>query len=452
MIKKHVQIFSKFDIYDKKWYNINHVIKFRGDIILKKRIMISLLFGLIICCTAVYSFGTTGIVNTDTLRLRKSNSKESSILTLLSIDEKVEILTRTEDGWYKVKYTDYQGKNYEGYVSEDYITVKDDSTIQKEPSEEIETSEEENNANTEVTNPQEEVGTEEKVEESTTKIIKKGKKVYTIPLINSNTIKILEKDVNVEVLTELNGWSYVSTDEFEGWVRTSDLTATDAQKKVGYISGTSVNFREQPDTSGEVIKKLSRNKKVVILEETNGWTKIEVDGKQGYVNAQYVSDKKVETTARSSSRRTTNKTTTTQQTNTSKTETTENKQVSNASISEIVAYAKKYLGYKYVYGGATPAGFDCSGFTQYVYKHFGYSLSRTSRSQAGDGAAVSKSNLQQGDIICFSGSSGSKKITHVGMYIGGGKFIHAANSRKGVIISDVDGDGFYYVCARRIVK
>ena len=421
---------------------------------MKKRIIISLLSGLVICSTAAYSFGTTGIVNTDTLRLRKSNSTDSSILTLLSVDEKVEILTRTEDGWYKVKYTDYQGKEYEGYVSGDYITVKEDNeTIPTtNPSEEIETSEEENN---EQEQPQEEVGTEENVEKSTTKIIKKGEKVYTVPLVNTNTTNILEKDITVEILTELNGWSYVISDEFEGWVRTDKLTESNAKKKTGYISGNSVNFREQPDTSGKVISKLSRNKQVVILEENNGWTKIEVSGKQGYVNAQYVSDKKVATTSRSSSRRTNTTTTANTQNKTANTETkNEPKEevISNANTSEIVAYAKKYLGYKYVYGGSTPSGFDCSGFTQYVYKHFGYSLSRTSRSQAGDGVGVSKANLQQGDIICFSGSSGSKKISHVGMYIGGGKFIHAANARKGVIISNVDGDGFYYVCARRIVK
>ena len=77
---------------------------------MKKRIIISLLCGLVICCTAVYSFGTTGIVNTDTLRLRSSNSTDSSILTLLSINDKVEILTRTDNGWYKVKYTDVNTK------------------------------------------------------------------------------------------------------------------------------------------------------------------------------------------------------------------------------------------------------------------------------------------------------------------------------------------------------
>lgn len=97
------------------------------------------------------------------------------------------------------------------------------------------------------------------------------------------------------------------------------------------------------------------------------------------------------------------------------------------------------------------SGFDCSGFTTYVYKHFGVSLSRTSRGQSSNGKAVSKENLSVGDIICFSSSSRSKTIGHVGIYIGGGKFIHSANSRQGVIISNVSGDGYYFVTARRVI-
>ena len=419
---------------------------------MKKRIIISLLCGLVICCMAAYSFGTTGIVNTDTLRLRKSNSTDSSIITLLSIDDKVEILERTDNGWYKVKYTDAKTQTeYEGYVSGEYITVKESESIpESNKSEENKPSEEEKN-----NVPQEEVGTEEEtvVENTTSKIINKGEKVYIIPLINSSTTKILENDVNVEVMSELNGWSYVTSDSFEGWVRTDKLREADTKNKVGYINANSVNFREQPDASGEIISTLSRNNKLEIIEENNGWTKVKYNGDVGYIATRYISDSKteVETTSRSAaSRRVAKATSTNTETNT--TDVTDTVVASNATTSEVIAYAKNYLGYKYVHGGNTPSGFDCSGFTQYVYKHFGYSLSRSSSSQAGDGVAVSKSNLQQGDILCFSGSSGSKKVSHVGIYIGGGKFIHSANSRKGVIISSVDGDGYFYVCARRIIN
>ena len=93
----------------------------------------------------------------------------------------------------------------------------------------------------------------------------------------------------------------------------------------------------------------------------------------------------------------------------------------------------------------SPSGFDCSGFTSYVYKHFGYSLNRTSSGQRSNGVAVSKSDLQAGDILCFNG--------HVGLYIGGGSFIHAANPSKGVIISSLS-ESYYqknYITARRIL-
>lgn len=399
---------------------------------MKKRIIISLLLAIFICCSAVYTFATTGIVNTDTLRLREkaSTDSDSDIIALLSVDDEVEIISRTDNGWYKVKYNEY-----EGYVKEEYLNVKEE-TIQ---SEENETSEGENNS---IEDSQEEVGTQE---ESTNKIINKGEIIYTIPLINSTTIKVLEQDEKVTVLTEMNGWSYISSENLEGWVRTSKLKDENANKKIGYITSNSVNFRKQPNTSGEVISKLAKNKEVAVLEETNGWKKIEVDNEIGYVSAEYVSDNKVATTSRSSTYR---KAKTTSTATISKEVTTN--APANPNGNDIVAYAKQYLGYKYVYGGTTPAGFDCSGFTQYVYKKFGYSLSRTASSQASNGVGISKSNLQPGDIICFSGSSSSKKVTHVGIYIGSGKFIHAANARKGVIISNVDGAGFYYVCARRI--
>lgn len=102
----------------------------------------------------------------------------------------------------------------------------------------------------------------------------------------------------------------------------------------------------------------------------------------------------------------------------------------------IVAYAMQYLGNVYVHGGRSLAGgTDCSGFTCYIYADFGYSLSRTPSGQyASAGRSIDYSEIKPGDIICYT--SNGKKCTHVGLYIGNGQIIHAANSRKGVIISD----------------
>lgn len=415
---------------------------------MKKSIVISLLTVTILFCTALYSFASTGIVTTDTLRLRESASVEASIVALLSMNDEVEILEE-ENGWYKVK-AEVDSEEVEGYVSADYVEVSEESSEENVVEGETNNTEEENTENTE---------TEEK---TMVKVLPAGIKVYITPVINSLVLETTEEEKTIEVTSEVNGWSYITSDDLKGWVRTENITEREASEteqnntssqKTGYISGSSVNFREEANTSANVISTLSKNTEVTVISEESGWAKIEVNGTVGYVSASYISDTKVATTTsrssvnRTSSSSTTSSTTTTTSSDTSTTSTS----TGSATGSEIVAYAKKYLGYKYVYGGSSPSGFDCSGFTSYVYKHFGYTISRTSSAQASNGKAVSKSDLQAGDIICFSRSSGSSKIGHVGIYIGNGKFIHAANSRKGVITSNVSGDGYYYVCARRII-
>ena len=116
-----------------------------------------------------------------------------------------------------------------------------------------------------------------------------------------------------------------------------------------------------------------------------------------------------------------------------------------------MAYALQYKGYPYVYATAGPNSFDCSGFTSYVYAHFGYTLNRSSKDQIKNGVAVSKSELQPADILLFSRDG--TRVTHVGLYIGEGKFIHASTSTTGVIISDLNSTYYttHYFAARRII-
>ena len=112
----------------------------------------------------------------------------------------------------------------------------------------------------------------------------------------------------------------------------------------------------------------------------------------------------------------------------------------------IIDYAMQYLGDKYVHGGQSLAtGTDCSGFTMYVLREFGYSISRTPQGQfVGAGRAISYAEVQPGDIICYS-SNGGKSCTHVAFYIGDGKILHAANSRDGVKISSATYTDIYGV-------
>ena len=109
----------------------------------------------------------------------------------------------------------------------------------------------------------------------------------------------------------------------------------------------------------------------------------------------------------------------------------------SASAQAIIAEAKKYLGVPYVWGGSTPSGFDCSGFTSYVFKKAGISLPRTSRAQQNVGTQVSLSNVQPGDLV-FMG----KPAYHVGIYIGGGKWIHAPQTGDVVKIASFNPSKF----------
>ena len=112
----------------------------------------------------------------------------------------------------------------------------------------------------------------------------------------------------------------------------------------------------------------------------------------------------------------------------------------NAKADDVIEYAKKFIGTKYLYGSMNPEkGFDCSGFVSYVMKNFDISLNRSSSAMASNGLAVKRSELKKGDLMFFNTSGKSGTISHVGIYIGDGEFIHSSSgSRKGVVISSLD--------------
>ncbi|MDY0215044.1 MAG: C40 family peptidase [Bacilli bacterium] len=102
--------------------------------------------------------------------------------------------------------------------------------------------------------------------------------------------------------------------------------------------------------------------------------------------------------------------------------------------------AKSYLGGTYVWGGVNPSGFDCSGYTRYVYSKIGVELPRTAVEQADRGRQVSRDNLEKGDLLFFlTDHKRGLPITHVGIYLGNGQFIHAAGKDEGIITSSLSG-------------
>lgn len=322
----------------------------------------------------------------------------------------------------------------------------------------------------------------------------------TMPIIYSKQKGSITEG-KITIIEELNDWYRISNLENEGWVRKSNIqnaiveenientenndqkeetntsdvenvTKTDNDEKeeatntiteiskVGYVKADGLNIREEPTTSSEAIHSLSFNSKITITGEVDGWYRINYEGKVGFVSQKYVSDTKLpENTSRGGVDRTSanevnekNVEVSSAETNDVNEEQEEETTTETVTGNQVVEYAKKYLGYKYVAGGSSPKGFDCSGFTTYVFKHFGISLNRASKGQIKNGVAVEKSKLQAGDLVIFNNESNSA-IGHVGIYIGSGKFIHAANKKEGVTITELSMSYYSkrYVGARRVI-
>jgi cell wall-associated NlpC family hydrolase len=121
--------------------------------------------------------------------------------------------------------------------------------------------------------------------------------------------------------------------------------------------------------------------------------------------------------------------------------------------SRLIEDAAQYLGTPYRYGGSAPGGFDCSGFTSYIFSRAGISLPRTAAAQYSVGSAVAQSDLQPSDLVFFA--CGGSGIDHVGIYTGDGKFIHSSSPRSGGVIYSALSSSYYmssYVGARRVLR
>lgn len=244
----------------------------------------------------------------------------------------------------------------------------------------------------------------------------------------------------VAVIAKEGDWYKVNYNLQEGYMHADYLsvsTKENAELGYGKILGTGVNLRTGPDTTYPVAAVSRQGDQCYIIGINQGWYKVLYNSKTCYIRSDFVELTELPYENQDSPN--------------SPKYYRGGKSIGTASFasavpvsvsgSQILTEAQKYLGCPYRAGGASPSGFDCSGFVYYVLKQVGLSPYRTPSDQYKMGTKVEKSALQVGDLVFF----GSGSITHAGIYAGGGQFIHAPNSRSTVSYSDLT-TGYWAQC------
>ena len=237
------------------------------------------------------------------------------------------------------------------------------------------------------------------------------------PSTSASVVTTLDKSVAVAILDDsVDGWYKIAYNGSTGYV-SADYLNVDQDNvftTYGRVNSDGVNVRSAASTDSSVLATIEEDAIVTVNGLVDGWYDVTCEyGTEGYIRSDFL-------------------------------DLTE----SSSSNSDIAATAKQYLGTGYVYGGASPRGFDCSGFTMYVFKQAGYSLPHSATSQwlSGMGTKIySISELQPGGMVFFNDPSRKKgkPCSHAGIYIGNAKHIHASSANSGgVIISDMTS-GYY---------
>lgn len=466
---------------------------------MKKVLLTGILTTVAVCTMAVTVKATTVKVTGETINIRKGPSTSTAVVAMLSKGVECEVLGEEGD-WYQVKY-----KNYKGYVSKQYVKLQqtssdnktnDNNTQEPKKDDENKDAKDDQNTNSQDNKANEDTKTNENTQPQITyKKLNQNTNAKILPLIHASQIGEIKKEEQVILLTTVGSWSYVQASNMSGWVRTDNLVDAQAtttssepetkpqdtnKEKTAYVNEEFVNVRKSAGTNSSIVKVLSLNSQITITGEEGDWYKVKSGKDTGYILKEFVSNTKRVTSRSSEVSRTEQSTEienwlkeyeeqnkedkkqsndTKNQEKNNQTTSQENNQTSNnqnessnenkeqttnntTKGTDVVAYAKQFLGHKYVYGGDGSNGtFDCSGFTMYVYKHFGITLPHGAGLQyrSGKGTKITKQNdLQVGDIVCLTEYGTGKGIGHCGIYIGNGNFIHASTTTYTVTISNLN--------------
>ena len=346
------------------------------------------------------------VVTGNSVNFRKGPGTNYNSIGKLNKGDRVEYL-ETVGSWIKVKHN-----SNEGFVHSNYISTS---------------------SNTGESNEDTSVKSEKQVTGNRVNFRKGPGTSYSI-------ITSLNKGTKVGYISENNGWAKISYNGNIGYMSTNYLATIDSNsggnnsgsnedstvKSEKQVTGNRVNFRKGPGTNYSVITSLNKGTKVGYISESNGWAKVNYNGTIGYMSANYIGDVNSNPGAGESG--------------------------TSQGADAVISLAKQQLGKPYVWGAEGPSSFDCSGFTQYVFKNAaGKNLPRVSKEQSKFGQSVNKSNLQKGDLIFFD-TDKDGVVNHVGIYMGNNEFIHASSGGKKVMISQLNS--YYnsaYTNARRVL-
>ena len=310
--------------------------------------------------------------------------------------------------------------------------------------------------------------------------IAKVDKYVNVRDLPSTEGKVLGKIYNgavahvIETAGEENDWFHVTSGSVEGYIKAEYFiygedaaeAIEDVVTRYAVITAQRLNVRKDTTTDSKRIGYLDQGEKAKIVENCGDWLKVEyAQGQTGYVSAEYVEiteeftyaisieeeraeiarqkalaeRKKQEEAEKAAQQKAAQEAEAAQQAQAQANVTAT--QILPAAGYEttaelrdsLVEYALQFVGNPYVNGGnSLTNGTDCSGFTKLIYGEYGYSLGRTPASQLSSaGRSIDYSEIQKGDIICYS-SNGGKSCTHVAIYVGDGMIVHAANSKKGI--------------------
>ena len=406
-----------------------------------------------------------GKINASSVNVRSGAGTSHSRVTKGNTGDKAYILG-IEDGWYRIIINDKIG-----YVRSDYLDLteipyenrdsknspkfyRNDKSLGTEPSAEAlngtkPESQPEETKPAEKEEANETVVSASGVMHGIAFVTGSGLRLRSEPNTSSKTLDSASKNEVVVVISKHGDWYKVIYDLQTGYMHGDYLNVqTTGHSELGYgkFNTNSVNVRSDAGTSHSSLTKGNKGEKAYILGIKNGWYRIIFNGKIGYVRSDFLDLTETPYENKSSSKSPkfyrTGKSTGTEPSAEALGGNTGSEVSGSVTGNQIVSKAKQYLGVPYKWGGTDPSGFDCSGFVYYVLRSLGINASRTMTTMYSQGTAVSKSELQPGDIVFFQNTYKSG-MSHVGIYVGDGQFIHAPSSGKVVSYADLYSN--YYI-------